>query len=443
MGFAVDGLSSGLDTTALLNGLMQVEAIPQTLLKRKVSGTQSTITALQQLNAKIAALASTAKDLAKPAALDLFTAKTNSTNATASITSGASAAGLNFTVANLAQTQVTVTDAVTAWPDTAITIEGVTGSIDITAASTSLDDMVKAINEADAGVTALKVASGTDGAGDPQYRLQLTSTTSGLAGAFTVSGTTVGTTKITAAQDAEIKLWAGTAAEQSITSSTNNFENLLPGVNVTASAASADPISLTVARDTAKSSKVAEAFVGDVNGVLAMIATRTVVTNSTDAAGKPVLSSGVFTGDSTARAANQKILSAATSPVDGMSPSSIGVSITKAGALEFDQVKFEKALAEDPAQVQSMMQTLADRVATAATELSDKHDGLISAKITGQESLVKSMNTQISEWNDRLTARRATLERTFVAMEVRLSSINSQSAWLTTQLSSLSPGKEK
>ena len=43
MGFAVDGLSSSLDTTALINGLMQLEAIPQSLLKNKVSGAQTTI----------------------------------------------------------------------------------------------------------------------------------------------------------------------------------------------------------------------------------------------------------------------------------------------------------------------------------------------------------------------------------------------------------------
>jgi flagellar hook-associated protein 2 len=436
MGLAVDGLSSGLDTTALLNGLMQVEAIPQNILKNKASGTQTMVTALQQLNSRIASLATLAKDTAKPAALDLFTAKTTSDSATATISTGASAASLSFTVEKLAQTQVSVTDAMTAWPDTAITIGGKA----ITAASTSLDDMVKAINESDAGVTALKVASGTNVNGDPQYRLQLTSNTSGAAGAFTVS---VPTTEVTKAQDAEIKLWAGTPAAQSITSSTNNFENVLPGVTVAVKAISTDPVTLTVARDSAASAKVAEDWVGAVNGVLAMIATRTVVTNSTDSSGKPVMSKGVFTGDSTVRMVNQKILSAATAPVNGVSPSSIGVSITKTGTIEFDQAKFDQAFAADPAKVKSVMQGLSERVAAAATEVSDKYDGMLTSKITGQESLVKNLNTQISGWDNRLASRRATLERTFVAMEVRLSSLNSQSAWLTSQLSSLSPGKDK
>src|SRR5690554_2215208 len=441
MGFSVDGLSSSLDTTALINGLMQVEAIPQNLLKRKVAGTQSTINALQQLNTQIAALATQAKVAAKPDALNLFTAKTGSDAATATATTGASAASLSFAVAKLAQTQVIVTDAITEWAGTTVTITGADGPVDIAAASASLDDMVAAINASETGVTALKVAAGTNGLGEPQYRVQLTSNESGAAAGFTIDGS-IGTTQITAAQDAEITLWAGTMAEQSITSATNSFENLLPGVNVTAKTVTTDPVTLTVARDTSAASKVAENFVGGINSVLATISTRTVVTNSTDASGKPVLSSRVFTGDSTVRTVNQKIVAAASAPVDDISPSSIGINITKTGTFEFDSEKFARALADDPARVQGFMQAIADRVASAATEASDKYDGLISSKITGHESLVTSMNTQIGEWDTRLTSREATLRRTFVAMEVRLSAINSQSAWLTTQLSSLTPRKD-
>jgi flagellar hook-associated protein 2 len=302
--------------------------------------------------------------------------------------------------------------------------------------------MVKAINSSDAGVTALKVAAGKNGDGDPQYRLQLTSNASGEAGSFTVAAPTVGVTQITEAEDAQIKLWADTGAEQSITSSTNNFENLIPGVNVKVSAASTDPVTLTVARDVDGASKVASAFVTAINETFAIISTKSVVTTTTGPDGKPKINGGPFTGDGTVRRINQSLMNAASQPVDGRSPSEIGISVTKTGVLEFNAEKFSAAMAEDPARVASVMQQLAARVEAAATEVSDKYDGLITTKITGQESLVKNMSTQISEWDDRLTARRATLERTFVAMEVRLSSINSQSAWLTTQLSSLTPRKE-
>ncbi len=72
MGISLDGLASGLDTTALISSLMQSEALPQTLLKNKSYDIQSMVSALQGLNGKVAALATQATAAAKPGALDLY-----------------------------------------------------------------------------------------------------------------------------------------------------------------------------------------------------------------------------------------------------------------------------------------------------------------------------------------------------------------------------------
>ncbi|MGO7983901.1 hypothetical protein ACC691_39355, partial [Rhizobium johnstonii] len=88
------------------------------------------------------------------------------------------------------------------------------------------------------------------------YRLQLSSSTTGADSAFSVFGgdesavdagtatdllTAPGAATIRSAGDAEVVLWSGTTAEQSVHSSTNTFEELLTGVNVTVSAASTEP----------------------------------------------------------------------------------------------------------------------------------------------------------------------------------------------------------
>src|SRR5664279_4983405 len=260
MGLAVDGLVSGLDTTSLINSLMQLEALPQTILKKKVSGSQAMISALQGLNTKIASLASLATDTAKPAALDLYKATSNSANVSATATAGASAGQVNIVVNTLAQAQVVVSAAMAAWPDDppVLTIVGSDGThTQISAASTSLDDVVLAINGASTGtgVTAMKVSTGNG-----QFRLQFTATETGAAGAFdiyrgTSAAVTGGTATnlladpdaalVTTAQDAEVTLWAGTPAAQIIKSATNTFTDLLPGVAVTVSATSVDPVTVT------------------------------------------------------------------------------------------------------------------------------------------------------------------------------------------------------
>ncbi|WP_411720327.1 flagellar filament capping protein FliD [Mycetocola sp.] len=444
MGLALDGLASGLDTTALINSLMQLEAIPQSLLKTKVSGTQSVLTALQSLNTKVASLGELATTASKPGALTTFSATSSSDKVSVTVAKGATAGQLDIVVDKLAQAQTTVSAALTAWPETTLTITGTDGvAVPITAASTSLDDVVKAVNAARAGVTATKVASGTDAVtGEAQYRLQFTASDTGTPGAFTLSDTSAAMTTIKTAQDAEATLWKGTAAEQVVTSSTNTFADILSGVSITATATSTDPVSISVARDTDAASTVAKDFVGSLNDVFAFIASKSVV-NTTTTNGITSVRGGVFTGESTVRSARQSLVSAASMPVNGFSPSEIGISVTKAGVLEFDAEVFATALAEDPVKVESMMQTLATRVAGAATQASDKYDGTLTSKITGQESLAKNLSGQIEEWDTRLENRRATLARTYSAMEVRLSALNAQSSYLTSQLASLGTGTSK
>ncbi|MCU1546865.1 MAG: hypothetical protein JWP30_1965, partial [Homoserinimonas sp.] len=260
-------------------------------------------------------------------------------------------------------------------------------------------------------------------------------------GAFTIDAAVPSTTTKDAS-NAEVTLWAGTAAAQTVTSATNTFAELLPGVSVTVSAASVDPVTVTVYRDTVKASKVAEDMVSSLNEVLAHISLKSVVTTSaTD--GVTSVNGGPFTGDSTVRETRQRLVNAASAPVNGSSPSEIGISITKTGVLEFDATKFAKALADDPAKVSSMMQEIASRVADKAGEASNKTDGLLTSKITGQESLAKNFSTQVVNWDSRLEIRRATLERTYAAMEVRLSALNSQASFLTSQLAGLSTGSDK
>ena len=68
MGTSIDGLISGLDTTSLIDSLMQAAAQPQTVLRNQAAGQQTTIQALQSLNSKIAALATLATSTAKAGA---------------------------------------------------------------------------------------------------------------------------------------------------------------------------------------------------------------------------------------------------------------------------------------------------------------------------------------------------------------------------------------
>jgi flagellar hook-associated protein 2 len=437
MGISLDGLASGLDTTALIGSLMQVEAIPQTQLKNKSYEIQTMVSALQGLNTKVAALATQATAAAKPGALDIYAASLNSDKVTATTTAAAKAGSIDFTVTKLAQTQVTVTDKVVGWPYTTMTITSGGQAYTVTPLTSSLDDVVSSVNAAGAGVVASKVA-----VGGGEFRLQFAATKSGEAGGFTISdlgpATTppVTLTNVKAAQDAEIELWPGTDAAQVVKSPTNTFADLLPGVSLTAKEITGAPVTLTVARDDAGITKLASDLVAGLNGVLSLVASKSAVSG----AGGTATTAGVFAGDSTIRGMNQTLLSAASLPVGvpARSPSEIGISITKTGTMEFDDKKFAAALAADPAGVEAKVQEIATRLAAAATTASDKYTGTLTAKITGQQSEVRDLTDRISDWDTRLESRKATLQRTYSGLEVALSNMKAQQAWLSSQLAGLS-----
>ncbi|RHA44014.1 flagellar filament capping protein FliD [Cellulomonas rhizosphaerae] len=442
----IDGLVSGLDTTSLINQLMQAESGPQTLLKAKQTATTSLVTALQALNTKVSSLGDAATKAATASSWQVTKATSSATSVTATTSAGASAAALSFTVDKVATSQVSLAsydDLVAGLGGaTTLTLRRPDGTTTEVAVGSSAADLAKNITGSGAGVSAAVVtANGTT-------RLQLTGKTPGEANAFelfagkaedVVDGQpALAATPLRAASDAAITLWAGTAGAQQVTSSTNTFADVLTGVSISVSTVEAAPVTLDVARDTAAVTSLASGLVGSLGVVLSEITSRTTATTTTDTDGRTVVSGGLFSGESSTRDLQQRLQQAASYPVDGISPSTVGIVVGRDGTFTFDQTTFEAALAADPAKVQKVVSGLAQRVADVATRTSDKVDGSLTLQIAGQQTLVSDMGDQIAGWDVRLALRRESLQRTYSALEVTLSGLQSQSSWLSSQLASLS-----
>lgn len=453
MGLSLDGLVSGLDTTSLIKALMDVQAIPRNLLDSKMTDKGVIISNLQSLNSSIQDLATKAKDAAVPGALARFTTASTSPAVTVTADSSASAVATDIVVDRIASRHTVVTAAYSAWPDDppVLTLQNSAGErMQITADSTSPQDVARAISGAGFGITAQAIASGTDGAGNPTYRLQLTAAETGEAGSFQVFRGDIaavdaatatdlasepGAAIVSTGADAQITLWAGTAAQQTVTSASGTFSDLFPGVDVTVTAVTTDPVTVTVASDTAGQAEAHGEFITGIAKILERIANGSTATVADKVGDATTL--GVFTGDSTVRALRLALSDAVQHPVDGTSPSSIGVSIDRYGALTFDEERFTAALADDPAMVAQVFSGIATRVQDVAETYSDKYDGLLTSRIAGQEQEVTALGEQIERWDVRLAQRKATLERTYAQLEVQLAQMQSQSSYLTSQLASL------
>ncbi|MFQ4148045.1 flagellar filament capping protein FliD [Arthrobacter sp. LAPM80] len=461
MGMGIDGLTSGLDTTAIINALIAAEARPQTLMKGKVATDTALVTAMQALNTKFSALTTQTAVVAKAGGLDMYQAKTSSDAITAKIGAGAQSTSLDLTINKLAQAHSMVSAPMKEWPTTpaVMTFVKADGSkTEVTAETSSLDDMAYAINHSAAGISAVKVASGVDGAGVAQYRLQFTAKDTGTANAFTAhqgsiaeveAGTATDLTGVTGSatlrtgQDAQVTLWAGTGAVQSITSANNTFAAIAPGIEITVNKLSPDPVAVTVSRDAGKVTTAAKELASAVNVILGSIFTQSTVTAGSGAGGTASATGGLFTGERTVSDAKTKLFTAATAPVNGLSPSTIGINSTKNGDLAFDAETFAAAYAKDPAATEKTLQTIASRVAEAAKSISDPYDGALTQRVKGQQTVIDSLNAQIVDWDLRLTSRRATLQAVYTNLEVQMSKMQSQQSWLTAQISSFDAAGKK
>ena len=212
----------------------------------------------------------------------------------------------------------------------------------------TLASVASAINGANAGMSAAAVKKA-----DGQWLLQLNSKSTGTGGQMSVSASAFaglgGLVETSAARDAQITVGSGPGA-YSITSSSNVFSDVLPGVSLTAVAESATPVSVSVARDDNATADAVDSFVRATNSMIAAIEVQT----KYDAANK---SAAPLTADAGIRRLTDQIRAAITGAVgsaDTGLASSIGISVDKTGKVAFDRDKFMTAVAADPARVERL-----------------------------------------------------------------------------------------
>jgi flagellar hook-associated protein 2 len=419
---------------------MQVEAQSQTRIKTQLGTAQTDLKSLQDLNSKFAALTSSAGDLADPSAWNPITVTSSSTLVTATAGTAAVPGPLTFTVGHTArahQLSFTSTAALTATVTTGsthVTLDRLDGTtMDLDTGDGSLQGLVNALNGSGTGVKASTVRLD-----DGTYRLQVTASTTGAASDFTLKNLDgsdlLGGAVVTAGQDAEI-----TIGTDVLHSSTNTFSDVANGLTISlgSTVTSGTVVNLDAQQDTAGMTAKVKGIVDAINDALSKIDSLTAYDASTN-------TSGPLAGDSGVRAVRSDLLNTVY-PTDGTSLASVGIQLDKFGKLTFDEAAFKTAYAADPAGVAAKFTTgatdgFAARVQAAGKRASDPFTGTITTSITGRNSEIKRMQDSIAEWDTRLALRQESLQRQFTALETALSQMNSQSSWLSGQLSSLKSG---
>ena len=212
LNMGLSGLASGIDTSAVVDALMNVAKQPQTALTHKKAQASARATALGAIKAELNGVKGLADALRSPGlfANTQTVDSSDTSKITATRLSGAGTGGTQIVVQRLASSQQrTYNFTPDSGSDTTIDFGG--GKTLTIAAGSTIDDMVSLINSSSASpVYAASVTDPNDPSGTNKL-LVLSSKVPGSGGDFSLaSGTTTGLSEITA----DAKAHAATAATQ-------------------------------------------------------------------------------------------------------------------------------------------------------------------------------------------------------------------------------------
>ena len=349
--FNIGGIASGLDTNSIVSQLMQIERIPLGQVQQRKTTFQQRNDAWSQISTRLSALRDKLKAIDEGSDWKSF-AKATSSNESAlgvSITGSPADQTVSFQISRLATahqmasgTNLTASSDLVGAGTFSITIGGTQHDI-VTDGSTSLADLASQINGLDAGVNAAVVTVDTG-----SVKLMLTSEETGDASQFTVTnglGTmgTFGT--VEEGLDAQLTLGSGAGAI-TVERSSNVVDDLIEGVTLTLTATTTSPVTVAVNTDVDTAATKIEEFVTELNSALSTISSKTRTASEGGA------NAGPLSADSTARGLKLSLRSAISGVVAGLSgtyrtASSVGISLTRDGAVELDSTKLREALEAD------------------------------------------------------------------------------------------------
>ena len=360
MPVTIDGLVSGIDTESIVEGLLEIQQLQVDRVELKRADVLARQATFSGLEASLASLRSSVSQLARVqnSPLNRFTVGISDETALSADASNSAVPGIyRLTVDNVARSHQVASQGF-AEADSDIntgTLEirigsGELASITVDASNNTLEGLAESINSSGSGINASVIRDSSGGA--TPYRLLLTSSETGTEKAISVTNnlTTGAATQPTfdfgnpvqAASDAQVTIGSGAGAI-SVESTTNRFDDLIAGVSVDLlNATDGNEVTITVAQDTASAADAVGNFVSSFNSVLNFIQERSQFNAESEDA-------GILLGNRSAINIQQQLQSAIVSVVPGVSSdlnrlSSIGITVTDKGTLDFSRSTLENVL---------------------------------------------------------------------------------------------------
>jgi flagellar hook-associated protein 2 len=466
------GVGSGLDLTTLYNNLQTAEETKLTPIANQKTLFTTKLSAYGQIQSALSSLQTATTALSTASDWNATSVTSSNTAFSATTSSSATTGNYAMNVKQLATAQVLMSGSFSSQTSQLGATTGGTRTITISQSSsstpltvtladsdTTLSGIASAINKANGGVTATVVK-----ASDTDYRLMLTSNTTGANSAMTVSVTgdstlqsaigydstasSNGMSVQTAAQDAIVTLNG-----VSIQRSSNTISDALPGVTLNLKSVSTADETLAISRATDQNTAAINNWVTAYNNVQSTLTSMTQYTPVAAGASSQSSSNGPLVGDGNVRAIQNQLRGLLTNVQSGGSYSIMAqLGITQdptTGQLNVDSTKLSTALTNDPSGVMNyfigdgkttgfatqMGNTLTSMLSTATG-----NSGIIQNAEDSINATLKTLTDKYTEVQNQIDATMANYKSQFTALDTLMSQLSSTSSYLTSQFSSSSNG---
>lgn len=423
----ISGLGSGLDIDSLVSGLVAASNGGLTAANAKVSSAQAAVSTLSGIGTLLSDLKSVVDSLDTATELASYSATASNDKAATVTSSGSARAGsYGVKVVALAQEQRTYGSG----QSSANLGLNQTGSLRLTqggtdydiniAAGDSLNNIASKINELGAKMSASVFFDGTS------YRLQVRSTETGAANAFTATengGVSLGLSAPGAnkqvAQDAQVEIDSFL-----VTSGTNTIQGAIEGVTLNLKETTDAAFTVTVKSNPDAMKTSLKGFVEKYNAVIGRI-------HSVAGYGGSKGTSTALKGDSSLRAItdalSRTVIAQAGTGGSLNSLADIGIRLNNDGTLKLDETKMGEALDKNPdgfAKVLAGTDTqsgVMDVMRDLLKGFTTVGNGILTVRTEGLNSQIKLFQAQADREQKRLDTMETQLRKQLNAMDASVS----------------------
>jgi flagellar hook-associated protein 2 len=439
----VTGLASGLNTDQIISEEMAIYQQPVTNLQHQQSGLTAMNKQLTSIQSELKTLSADALGVGDPTLFMTSQSVTSSDTTRVSATSatGAGVGGYQVSVSQLANSAQATYGFTSPTSDDSVTIGGNPYTI---SAGESIQDFVDSVNSDQSGtVYAAATNSGTVvfssrqtgasssvGVTDTGGALALQSSKPGQDALFSVDGT------------------SGSSASNTVTNAIGGVTLTLTGVTTTSG-----PITVNVGAPAPNATNITSAintFTTQYNKVISDIQTQLAQQPSSSDPTQGTLYGDPGLQDLLTSMRSMMYTPGSGLPTGAASMEDIGVSTgattgsgaesasALAGNLTLDPTVLSNMLQSNASGVQAIMKNWSSSFVNVADNAADP-GGTIASRITGDSSQISNLGNQITSMQSALTDKQNFLVQEYAQLEAALSSNQSESSWLTSQIASL-PG---